>query len=106
MAIALATVTILLALGFAASNADADVTVYRGNTMETVKTDWTEPVVLRGGGSLRDRAAPPAATPRQTRIAAGETLWLVGEDGRKVTACSLRSAAYAGQRRIICTTQK
>ena len=40
------------------------------------------------------------------RIAAGDTLWLVDEAGRQITACSLRSAVYAGQRRIVCTTQK
>lgn len=106
MAIALIAATILLTLGFAAADADADVIVYRGSTMETVRTDGTEPVVLRGGGSLRDRAAKPAATLRQPRIAAGDTLWLVDEAGRQITACSLRSAVYAGQRRIVCTTQK
>ena len=51
MAIALIAATILLAVGFAASNANADVTVYRGNTMEIIDTARTEPVVLRGGGS-------------------------------------------------------
>jgi len=106
MAIALVAVALLLALGFAASNADADVTVYRGSTMEIVKTGRTEPVVLRGGGSLRDRAAKPAASPRRTRIAAGDTLWLIDEDGREITACSLRNALYAGKRRIVCTIQK
>lgn len=103
MAIALIAATILLTLGFAAANADADVIVYRGSTMETVRTGGTEPVVLRGGGSLRDRAATQAATPRQTRIAAGDTLWLIDEDSGKITACSPRNAAYAGKRRIVCT---
>ncbi len=106
MAIALIAATILLAVGFAASNANADVTVYRGNTMEIIDTARTEPVVLRGGGSLRDRAERPAAQPAQPQIVAGNTLWLINEDSGEITACSLRNAGYAGKRRIICTRQR
>lgn len=105
MAIALIAVALLVALGLAASNADADVTVHRGSAVETVDTGRTEAVVLRGGGSLRDRTAPAEAKPLGIRVTAGKTLWLVDEEGRNVTACSLRNATYAGTRRIVCTRE-
>ncbi|MEX2614964.1 MAG: hypothetical protein WD767_02605 [Alphaproteobacteria bacterium] len=105
MAIALIAAALLIALGFAASNADADDAVHRGSAVETVDAGRTETVVMRGGGSLRDRAAPAEAKPLGIRVTAGKTLWLVDEEGRKVTACSLSNADYAETRRIVCTRE-
>jgi hypothetical protein len=101
----LTALTGLAALTMVAATAQADVTIYRGSKVETVKTGGKAPVVLRGSGSLQPQTPSPARQPHPIRIFSGSTLWLVNEDDQEVTACSLRDTAYVGRREIVCARQ-
>ena len=83
----------------------ADVTVLRGDAVETVRVSGAGPTVLRGGGTMR--AAPPSDTvsmPHRSTYA-GTTLWQIA-DNQRITACFLVRTEYAGKRKIRCTTAR
>lgn len=106
MTTVLKALAIVFTFGFMASSAAADITIFRGSTMEKVSTGKTRPVLLRGGGSLREPAAAPSSQSSFSHIAAGKTLWLVDENAGEITACTTRNSSYAGKRRIICSRHK
>ena len=80
----------------------ADITVLRGDAIETVRVSNAGPTILRGGNTMR--VAPPReSTAAPARAAyAGNTLWLVAENQR-LTACFLIRTEYVGRRKIRCT---
>ena len=98
--------TALLALaltGAFAGSAMAAVTVVRGDTAEVVKTDRAGPVVLRGGNTMRAVGPQEKETKSVRRVVAGDTLWLVDDDGVPSAACFLARTGYVGGWQIRCT---
>lgn len=51
--------------------------------------------------------SPPRAVqvdePQPTVVVAGETLWLVNAESKRITGCRIRNTADHGRRRLSCT---
>ncbi len=80
-----------------------EVVVVRGDNAELVTVNRSGLTVLRGGGGMRATPPSEAKAALALRIAAGKTLWIVGDNGRAVAACFLTKGMYVGKRRIRCT---
>ena len=99
--------TVLGAVAMAAAlpAAAADITVLRGDAVETVSVSSDGPTILRGGGTMQAKPPKETAAPLPRTAYAGNTLWLVAENG-PVTACFLLRTEYVGRRKIRCTTSR
>ncbi len=94
--------TLLFGFGAIQNTAVAEITVLRGNSVETIATGQAGPTVLRGGGTMQAMQLVKAQKTR-SRIVAGRTLWIVDAEGRPRGACFLAHTGYVGKRAIRCT---
>lgn len=73
----------------------------------SVSAQGTGPEILRGSVAPPPPAkVEPAAGYEAELMTAGERLWIVDRDGKKLTACRLINTIYVGGQAIRCTTRK
>ena len=98
----------LIGMGMAAAVASAsaaDITVLRGDAVETVHVSAGGPTVLRGGGTMRVNQPKETEAVAEQTTYAGDTLWLVSEN-EPIVACFLIRTEYVGRRKIRCTDRR
>ena len=102
---AAAVVLAALTVGVAQAQDGGAVAVQRGAQSESVRFSSAGGVkVERGQPPARQTAISEAADFLPTTVvAAGETLWIVDDDGTRLRACEVRVTTQLGGRTIRCT---
>jgi hypothetical protein len=100
-----AVLSVFLALGIVKTASATEIVVMRGNSAQTVTANLAGLTVLRGGGTMQAMQVSQSETLGLRHVTAGETLWILGEDGQPRAACFLLRTEYVGRRKIRCTDQ-
>jgi hypothetical protein len=105
----IAAAVVLAALTAATAQAQAQdggaVVVQRGTQSETVRFTTAGGVTVERGQPAAKAAVllEAAGLPPISVVAAGDTLWIVDEDGSRLRACEVRATTQVGERTIRCT---
>ncbi len=94
----------MLVQGAAAQQADSRV--FRGGAEPPSRAVERGVTVVRGQAIVRPATEPTNGPAKQpTRLAAGDSLWLIDEAGARLIACELQETGLAGRQIIECASR-